>query len=105
MVATQENVYKILLALAEGDKRFSELLKEIKKASLSIELNHLLEMKYIMRKVDSNAKPPTSTYFITKLGKDFLRKKAEIEIPKLTIEVQRLKMVVPERVKEFKESI
>ena len=105
MVRSDENMYRILLALSEGDKRFSDLLKEIKKASLSIELNNLLDMRYILRKVDSEAKPPATSYSITSLGKDFLRKKAETELPKLTIEINRLSKIAPKRVEEFKKTI
>ena len=105
MVKTDDNAYRVLLALAEGDKRFSELLKEVKKASLSIELNHLKDLRYIIRKVDSNAQPPATSYSITKLGREFVRKKAETEIPKMIVEIQRLKLIAPERVKEIKDGI
>ncbi|MGI0091105.1 MAG: winged helix-turn-helix transcriptional regulator [Nitrososphaerales archaeon] len=105
MIRTEDNAYRILLSLAENNKRFSELLKETKKASLSIELNRLEKMKYIARHIDVEAKPGIATYSITKLGKDFLEDQAEARIPKLSLELERLKAVVPNRVKELKGKI
>ena len=105
MIKTEDNAYRILLSLSERDKRFSDLLKEIKKASLSIELNRLEKDKLIARKVDGQAKPPITMYSITKLGKAFLQDQAETRIPKLTLELERLKVVVPNSVKDLKSKI
>jgi DNA-binding HxlR family transcriptional regulator len=105
MIRTEDNAYRILLALSEGEKRFSDLLKEAKKASVAIELNRLEKMRYISRKVDTEAKPPTTTYNITKAGKDFLSEQAETRIPKLALELERLKAVLPNEVKELKSKI
>ena len=102
MIRTEDNAYHVLLALSDGEKRFSELLKEIKKASLSIELNRLEKIRYISRRVDVNAKPSVAYYGITKLGKEYLEKQAESRIPRLTVEIERLKKVVPNSVKELK---
>lgn len=102
MIKTEDNAYHILLALSQSDKRFSELMKEIKKASLSIELNRLEKAKYITRHIDVTTKPATARYSITKLGKDFLSKQAENRIPKLAMELERLKTVVPNSIKELK---
>ncbi|MHB1867926.1 MAG: winged helix-turn-helix transcriptional regulator [Nitrososphaerales archaeon] len=105
MIKTEDNAYRILLALSEGNKRFSDLLKEAKKASVAIELNRLERMKCVFRHVDSDSKPPTTTYSITKLGKDFLSAQAESRIPKLTLELERLKVVSPNAIKELKSKI
>jgi DNA-binding HxlR family transcriptional regulator len=100
-IKTGENSYRILLALSEGDRRFSELVQEVKRASLAKELTQLEKMKYVTRTV-ADTKPPTTTYSLTKLGKDFLRSEAEKHIPKLEVELERLKAVLPEKVKQIK---
>ena len=104
MIKTGENAYKILLALSEGDKRFHELLREVKKASLAKELNELDKQKYIKRAV-IDAKPPTTLYSLTKTGKDFLQHKVKEQLPKLESELLRLKMIVPDKINDLKKSL
>ena len=104
MVKTGENAYKILLALSEGDKRFHELVQEVKKASLAKELTILERQKYIKRTV-SDSKPPTTTYSLTKVGRQFLEYKAKELLPKLESELQRLKGIMPDKIKNLKESL
>jgi DNA-binding HxlR family transcriptional regulator len=101
MIKTGENAYRILLALSESDKRFNELLREVKKASLARELNELERMKYINRTV-IDARPPTTIYSITKLGRDFLASKATKNLPRLEIELKRLKSVLPDKGRTIK---
>jgi DNA-binding HxlR family transcriptional regulator len=101
MIRNEDNAYIILLALSESDKRFSDLIKEAKKASVALELDRLQKMRLISRTV-SDSKPPSTRYSITKLGKDFLAKQAEIRIPKLAQEISRLKKEFPEQVKQAK---
>ena len=101
MIKTGENAYKILLALGEGDKRFNELLREVKKASLAKELNELEKQKYIKR-IIIDAKPPTTLYSLTRTGKEFLQHKIKEHLPKLESELQRLKVIVPEQINDLK---
>ncbi len=104
MIKTGENAYKILLALSEGDKRFNELLKEVKKASLAKELNELDKQKYIKRAV-IDAKPPTTIYSLTKMGREFLQHKAKEQLPKIESELLRLKVIVPDQIKDLKRNL
>ena len=105
MIKTGENAYRLLLALSEGEKRFNELLREVKKASLARELTELEKMKYIKRNVIVETRPPTTLYSITKLGRDFLSGKAAEHVPKLTLELSRLKEIIPDEVKKIKNSL
>lgn len=104
-VKSIDNEYNILLALIEGDKRFSQLLREIKKASLAIELNELQRLRYIQRIVDQKAKPPITFYRITAVGKKFVRVNAENQIKKIELHMIRLKKLMPKRIDEFKKSL
>jgi DNA-binding HxlR family transcriptional regulator len=104
MIRTGENAYRILLALSEGDKRFNELLREVKKASLAKELTLLEKMKYIKRNV-IDAKPPQTNYGITTLGRDFLRSEADKHFPRLEVELRRLKQVAPDKIKVLRGNI
>jgi DNA-binding HxlR family transcriptional regulator len=104
MIRTGENAYRILLALSEGDKRFNELLHEVKKASLAKELTMLDKMRYINRQV-IDSKPPTTIYSITKLGRDFLLTRAKEHLPKLQVELRRLKGIMPEKIKDIRSNI
>ena len=88
-----ENTYRILLALLEGDKQFSQLLNEIKKGSLTKELRDLRKLRYIERRVDPDSAPPKSIYSLTKVGKVFLKNQKETRLAKLKIELKRLKML------------
>lgn len=99
MVKQGENEYRILLALAAKDRRFSELMKEAKKASLSKALNELEGMRYITRNVSTQTKPPTTTYRITRSGLDFLRAMADVHIRRANTELERWMRVAPEKVK------
>lgn len=89
-----DNVYRILLALLEGDKHFSELLNEVKKGSLTKELRELRRERFIQRHVITESSPPKTLYSITKIGKDFLRnQKINERILKLRLELKRLKLL------------
>jgi len=99
-IKSRENTFRILLALFEGDKRFSQLLKETKKASLGKELIELLALKYITRTlVDS--KPPHTFYSITKKGEVFLQDQVDEQIPELEIKLKRMKKVSPSKVRRL----
>lgn len=100
-----DNEYNILLALVGGNKRFSQLLKENKKASLAIELNELQRLRYIERIVDQKAKPPITFYRITTAGRKFVRDNAEKQITKMELHLQRLKQLVPDRITDVKKNL
>jgi len=104
-VKSINNEYQILLALIEGKKRFSELMKEVKKASLAKELNELQRLKYIERIVDVNAKPPISFYKITTAGKKFVKDNAEYQLTKIELHLQRLKQLMPNRIADVKKNL
>ena len=103
-VKNKENSYRILLALAEGEKRFSELTNEIKKASVAKELSYLLELRYITRRVVEDTKPPRTFYKITKMGLDFLQNEVDEHVSKLDVELQRLKTFAPDKFKKLKKN-
>lgn len=92
-VKNKDNAYHILLSLLEGEKRFSELTHEVKKASLAKELNELQNLKYVERIVDDKAKPPMTFYRITKTGKSFLCLHKEERMTKLKLELKRLNIL------------
>ena len=104
-VKSIHNAYQILLALIDGRKRFSQLLKEVKKASLAKELNELQRLRYIERIVDADAKPPISFYEITTAGKKFVRDNAEYQIIKMELCLQRLKQLMPNRIADVKKNL
>lgn len=82
----------ILLSLLEGEKRFSELIKEGKKGSIARVLVDLLEYGYIKRRL-INAKPPKTMYSITKTGrKSLLDHKDEIILKHMTA-LNRIKLL------------
>ena len=64
--------YRILMSLAQGEKRFTDLLSDIKRATLSKELQRLEEEKLVRRMVDNKSRPPKVTYSITSKGRDML---------------------------------
>jgi DNA-binding PadR family transcriptional regulator len=64
------------MLLVSGDKRFTDLLSEIKRATLSNELHKLEDSKLIKRSVDDNARPPRVTYSISDNGMQVLTEKA-----------------------------
>ena len=99
------NSYRILLALTEGEKRFSELMNEIKKASLAKELSYLLKLRYITRRVVEDTKPPRTFYKITKMGMDFLHTEVEKHVLELGVELQRLKTFAPDNFKKLKKDL
>jgi DNA-binding HxlR family transcriptional regulator len=68
--------YRILMLLASGEKRFTDLLSEIKRATLSSELRKLEGSKLIKRSVDNKARPPGVMYSITDKGRQVLAEKA-----------------------------
>lgn len=72
--------YRILLLLIEGDKRFSDLLSDVRRATLSNELRQLEHYKLIKRSVDNKSRPPKVTYSITDKGRQTLVAKAAILI-------------------------
>ncbi len=72
--------YRILILLVDGDKRFTDLLSDIKRATLSSELRELEDYKLIKRSVDNKSRPPKVTYSITEKGKEFLVDRAAIII-------------------------
>ena len=98
------NSYRILLALTEGEKRFSELMNEIKKASLAKELSYLLQLRYITRRVVEDTKPPRTFYKITRTGIDFLQNEIKAHVTKLGLELQRLKTLAPDEFKKLKKN-
>lgn len=87
--------------MIEGDKRFNQLVAEAKRTTLAKELNALLDEGYVERKV-VDTKPPKSIYKITRDGRDFLRNQIKERFPKLEVEFQRLKLITPAKVKEFR---
>lgn len=104
MVKSGENAFRILLALNAGEKRFSELVREIKRASLARELKGLEKLKFVKRTV-IDSRPPTTIYSITKLGRDFLKHSANERFIRVETDLVRLKEVVPDRVKELKDKL
>lgn len=104
MVKSGENAYRILLAVNSGEKRFGQLVQEVKRASLARELLALEKMKFIKRTVH-DTRPPTTIYSITKLGRDFLKDKAAERFIRVETDLIRLKEVLPERVRELKDKI
>jgi DNA-binding HxlR family transcriptional regulator len=79
-IKDESTKYRILMLLLEGDKRFTDLLSEIKRATLSNELKDLENYKLIERSVDKKSRPPKVTYSITKKGRETLALKAAIII-------------------------
>jgi len=104
-VKNLDNEYHILLALTEGKKRFSELLKEAKKAYLAKELNELQKIKYVEKIVDEKAKPPITFYRITTEGRKFVRVNSEEQIRKIQLHLQRLKQLMPNKISEVKKNL
>jgi len=87
--------YRILISLLEGDKRFNELLKDIKRSTLSHELRELETYHLIERNVDNDYRPPRVTYSITKTGKEYVSAKA-LEIAKeMELRLRSLLTVIP----------
>jgi len=71
-----ETAYRVLLSLLEGEKRYSQLIDEGKRASVAKILRHLIKEKYIKRKL-VDAKPPKTFYSITDIGKKLLHEQKE----------------------------
>jgi DNA-binding HxlR family transcriptional regulator len=104
MVRSGDNAFRILLSLNAGEKRFSELVKEVKRASLARELRGLEKLDFLKRTV-LDGRPPTTVYSITVRGRAFLKHKANERFIRVETDVIRLKSVVPDRVKELKEKL
>lgn len=88
-----DTTYKVLLSLVEGTKRFNELSKEGKKATVARSLTRLLKQKYVTRTI-SKTKPIKSFYSITKNGRTVLFKKSISRIKDLRVELNRLELLV-----------
>lgn len=86
--------YRILMSLVEGDKRFSELLSDIKRATLSNELQELERYRLIERKVDKKIRPPRVTYSITSKGRETLAERATSVIEEMKGLVSLLQYVM-----------
>ncbi len=87
-----ETAFRVLLALLEGEKRFSKIINEGKKASVARILADLIKQRYIKRRL-IDAKPPYTIYSITDTGKKLLREHKDELISKHTIALNRLKQL------------
>jgi DNA-binding HxlR family transcriptional regulator len=85
--------YRILMLLVNGDKRFTDLLSDIKRATLSNELRELEHYKLIKRSVDNKSRPPKVTYSITDKGRQTLAAKAAILIKAMEETVALLRRI------------
>jgi DNA-binding HxlR family transcriptional regulator len=87
--------YTILLSLSTGEKRFSELKKEVKRPTLAKELPGLERDGLIQRNVDPSTRPVRITYSITQRGKEDLHAAAGDIIRTMKERLRLLQRVVP----------
>ena len=88
-----ETASRVLLSLLEGEKRFSQLIDEGKKASVARILKDLLEQRYILRRVVDNPPPPKTFYSLTEKGKKLLREQKDQLLSRHKIALNRLKLL------------
>ncbi len=91
-IEKSEIAYRILLALLEGEKRFSQILKEGKKGSVAKIMQDLLKQRYIKRRL-IDSKPPKTVYSLTEIGKKLLEGQKKEWKERLTKDLERLKLL------------
>jgi len=87
-----ETTFRVLFALIEGEKRFSQLINEGKRASVAKILRDLIKQRYIKRRLVDD-KPPKTFYSLTDTGKKLLRDQKDELVSKHTLALNRLKQL------------
>ena len=71
--------FRILLALSEGPKRWSDLEKVVDKKTLSYGINELVKLDLIKPTILDDSPKGSKAYVLTDFGRFVLRKLEEIE--------------------------